>query len=240
MSEQLHIGDYRAAFLSIEQQLSDDKLQTFIDYSALLQQWNQVMNLTAVDDEQGILWRHFIDSCQLLEHIQIAKEQRLIDIGSGAGFPGLPIAIITGAQTTLLDALNKRIQFLETVLNIIGLKTVQAIHGRAEDLAREPLHRAQYDIALSRAVTQLPILLEYAAPFLKIGGRLIAHKSANEIDAELSAASTVMQILNIEYTDKIEYTDINDQKRLYLIFKKTAETSSKYPRRAGLPTKRPL
>lgn len=240
MCDQLQMSDYRAAFATIGQHLNDNQLQVFMDYSDLLRRWNQVMNLTTIEDAQGILWRHFIDSCQLLEHIEVSKSQRVIDIGSGAGFPGLPIAIITGANTTLLDALNKRIQFIDTVVNKTLLKTVLPVHGRAEDLARDPLHRAQYDIALSRAVTQLPILLEYAIPFLKIGGCLVAHKSVNNIEVELGSTSKALQLLKTEHTDKIEYKDINGRSRMYLVFKKMAETNIKYPRRAGIPSKRSL
>ncbi len=230
---------YYDAFQTIGLSLTKKQIEDLQHYAQKIQHANKVMNLTAVADDEGILWRHFIDSCQALNCIKLNGNHRIIDIGSGAGFPGLPLAIVSGAQASLLDALNKRVKFLETVIADLSLSAVNAMHGRAETVGRMVGQRAQYDYAFSRAVTELPVLIEYAMPLLKVGGRFIAYKSADSA-AEIAASEKSLTELKSKITEIFEYTDNFDINRKLVIVEKTADTPDKYPRRTGLPAKRPL
>ncbi len=231
--------DYRSAFQTIGVDLSERQLTDLSYYAERLKIVNRSTNLTAVDDDSGILWRHFIDSCQALRHIELDPSRQIVDIGTGAGFPGLPLAIVSGAQTTLLDALQKRVRFLKDVVNGLGLAHVVVEHGRAEQFGQTATHRAKFDYAFARAVTALPVLIEYAVPFLKVGGYFIAYKSADIAD-EISASSAALQQLNSKITEIYEYTDNLNIKRKLVVVEKLMATPPKFPRRVGLPGKRPL
>ncbi len=232
-------SEYSAAFSNIGIELTESTYHHLIRYAALIQQTNKVMNLTAVDDDAGILWRHFIDSCQVLRFISITESDKIADIGSGAGFPGMPLAIVSGAQTTLVDALNKRVDFLNGVIDELQLNNVVALHDRAESFARQPEYRERFDYVFCRAVTDLPVLIEYVVPLLKVGGRFIAFKSS-QIDGELTASENALKVLNSKITEIFEYTDNNDVSRTLICVEKLQTTSDKYPRRVGIPAKRPL
>ncbi len=232
-------ADYRAAFQTINLNLSERQIDELQRYAGMIQSVNQVMNLTAVADDTGILWRHFVDSCQALGCADLNSSSKIIDIGSGAGFPGLPLAIVSGAQATLLDALNKRVKFLEDVIAELALSGVNAVHSRAEALGRLANQRARYDYAFCRAVTELPVLIEYAVPLLKVGGRFIAYKSA-DIGAEIAASGKALAELNSKITEIFEYTDNYNINRKLVVVEKIAETADKYPRRVGVAAKRPL
>ncbi len=235
----LGAADYRAAFQSIGIALSDVQIGQLQHYARRIQTVNQVMNLTAVADDDGILWRHFIDSCQPLKFIALDRTSRIVDIGTGAGFPGLPLAIVSAAGGSLLDALNKRVQFLNQVIGELNLTSIDAWHGRVEAFGRLAEQRASYDYAFSRAVTELPVLIEYAMPLLKVGGRFIAYKAA-DCDDEVASSRKALTLLNSKISEISEYTDNYNIKRKLVVVEKMAATPAQYPRRVGIAAKRPL
>ncbi len=220
-------------------EISDNQLEKFDKYMQLLLEWNEKINLTAIIEPDEVKIKHFLDSLTVLEYIN--DEDKVIDIGTGAGFPGIPLKIMKpNAKITLLDSLNKRINFLNLVIEELGLKNIEAIHGRAEEFARNKLYREKYDVAVSRAVANLSTLTEYMLPFVKVGGRCICMKGAN-LKEELDKAKNAIQELGgkIEIIDNF-YLSNNDNERNILIIKKIKETKSKYPRKAGIPSKEPL
>lgn len=220
-------------------QINDEQLEMFNKYMNLLLEWNEKINLTAIVEPDEVKLKHFVDSLTVLKYIN--DENKIIDIGTGAGFPGIPIKIMMpNTKITLLDSLNKRINFLNIVVETLNLKNIQAIHGRAEELARNKLHREKYDIAVSRAVANLSTLVEYMLPFVKVGGKCICMKGAN-VKEELDKAQNAIKELGgeIEKVDNF-YLSNNDNERNIIIIKKVKETKSKYPRKAGTPSKEPL
>jgi len=219
--------------------LSEEQVNQFTIYKNLLQEWNKFMNLTAVDDDLGIIERHFIDSVVILKHFSISKEHKVIDVGTGAGFPGIPINIISQCSITLLDSLNKRIKFLKEVENLAKLQKLEIIHGRAEDFGQHSNYRNQYDFVVARAVAPLEVLIEYTVPFLKIGGSLIAYK-ARQTDEEIVRSSKAMAILGCELKEVKHLNDFEGVERTLIQIIKKKKTPSLYPRKAGLPSKEPL
>ena len=220
-------------------EISDYQLEKFNRYMKLLLEWNEKVNLTAIVEPDEVKIKHFLDSLTVLKYIK--NEDKVIDIGTGAGFPGIPLKIMEpDTKITLLDSLNKRINFLNIVIEELGLKNIEAIHGRAEEFARNKLYREKYDVAVSRAVANLSTLTEYMLPFVKVGGRCICMKGAN-VKEELDKAKNAIQELGGKI-DKIDnfYLSNNDNERNIIIIKKVKETKSKYPRKAGVPSKEPL
>ena len=220
-------------------EISDNQLEKFDKYMQLLLKWNEKINLTAIVEPDEVKIKHFLDSLTVLKYIN--DEDKVIDIGTGAGFPGIPLKIMKpDTKITLLDSLNKRINFLNIVIEELGLKNIEAIHGRAEEFARNKLYREKYDIAVSRAVANLSTLTEYMLPFVKVGGRCICMKGAN-VKEELDKAKNAIQELGgkIEKIDNFCLSN-NDNGRNIIIIKKVKETKSKYPRKAGIPSKEPL
>ena len=220
-------------------EISDNQLEKFDKYMQLLLEWNEKINLTAIIEPDEVKIKHFLDSLTVLKYIN--DEDKVIDIGTGAGFPGIPLKIMKlDVKITLLDSLNKRINFLNLVIEELELKTIEAIHGRAEEFARNKLYREKYDVAVSRAVANLSTLTEYMLPFVKVGGRCICMKGAN-LKEELDKAKNAIQELGgkIEIIDNF-YLSNNDNERNIVIIKKIKETKLKYPRKAGIPSKEPL
>lgn len=220
---------------------SDLQLLQFEKYYEMLIEKNKVMNLTAITDFSDVVDKHFIDSVALAKYIDLSGLSSIIDIGSGAGFPGIPLKILfPHLDITLADSLNKRILFLNEVIDALGLYGVKAVHGRAEDLAMDNDYRESYDLCVSRAVANLSILSEYCIPFVKPGGYFIAYKSAN-FDNELSGAERAISLLggSVErsFSFIVDYTDLN---RAFIIIKKIKRTPRHYPRKSGMPTKCPL
>ncbi len=230
---------YRKAFKCIDIDINKAQIDALLQYAECIKSVNQVINLTAVDDDDGILWRHFVDSCRVLRYLPLNPTDSFVDIGSGAGFPGLPLAIISGSKATLIDALNKRVQFLNNVITTLSLKDVVAVHARAEEAGRLDNYRAQFDYAFSRAVTALPVLVEYAAPLLKVGGTFVAYK-AGDIQEEVNSSTAALTALNCKISKILKYTDNLDIKRTLLFIEKCDDTPSKYPRRVGIASKRPI
>jgi len=213
--------------------------EKFAVYMELLREWNEKINLTAITDEEGILVKHFFDSCSISEFVD--NNSKTIDVGTGAGFPGLPLKIVNDTlNLTLVDSLNKRIKFLNEVKNKLGLKNVETVHGRAEDVGIDNKYREKYDFAVSRAVAELRILVEYLLPLVKVGGKVIAMKGPN-IDEEVENAKKAVKLLGGEI-ERIESFRLGntDNERTVIIIKKIKNTESKYPRKAGIPRKNPL
>ena len=173
--------------------LSDKQLEQFYEYMKLLIQWNKVMNLTGITDSNEIIIKHFIDSLTVLKEID--EKSTIIDVGTGAGFPGIPLKIaFSNTKVVLLDSLNKRINFLNEIINKLDLNNIKAIHGRAEDFGQDKEHREKYDIAIARAVAPLNILLEYLMPFVKVKGKCICMKGSN-VEDEIVNSKKAIQIL---------------------------------------------
>ncbi len=220
-------------------ELSNQQLEQFYLYMNLLLEWNEKINLTAITDPKEIILKHFIDSITIAPYLKNA--QSILDIGTGAGFPGIPLAILENSKDfVLMDSLNKRIIFLQEVIQNIALTRVQAIHGRAEELGKEKEHREHYDLVTSRAVAKLNILLEYMLPFVKVGGRCICMKS-QEIEEELEEAKQAIELLGgkLERVDEIILPE-SDVKRKIIVIQKVRQTPIKYPRKPGTPTKEPI
>lgn len=222
----------------IELELSEKQIQQFYQYMNLLLEWNEKVNLTAITEPKEVILKHFIDSLTISK--QIEKGKKLIDVGTGAGFPGIPISIIReDIEITLLDSLNKRITFLQEVIYKLGLKNIRAIHGRVEEFAKNKKERQKYDIATSRAVASFNVLLEYLLPLTTIGGKCICMKGSNI--EEIEKAQNALNVLGgtIETIETLTLPE-SDIKRNNIIVKKIKETPLKYPRKPGMPSKEPI
>lgn len=213
----------------------------FIKYKDLLKEWNQKINITAIEDDDEIFLKHFLDSVVLLNENNYNEQKTIIDVGTGGGFPGLPMKIVNQSyKVTLLDSLQKRIDFLREVVDELNLSNVNFIHGRAEDFGQDKKYREKFDICVSRAVAPLNILCEYCLPFVKVGGYFAAYKSEN-ISQELIDSKNAIEILGGNIKEIIEKNLPNsDIIRKIIIIEKVKNTNSKYPRKAGKPSKDPL
>ncbi len=220
---------------------SKEQQEQLITYYEMLVEKNKVMNLTAITEFEDVLDKHFLDSISLAQYVDLAKPLSMIDLGTGAGFPGMPLKIMfPDLKITLADSLNKRILFLDEVIAELGLTDIQTVHARAEDLAHDPKYREQYDYCVSRAVANLSSLSEYCLPFVRIGGSFISYKSG-EIEEELAAAKKAIFLLGGQFEQvipfQLEGTDLN---RSFVVIKKEKKTAKTYPRKSGMPTKKPL
>ncbi|NLV87859.1 MAG: 16S rRNA (guanine(527)-N(7))-methyltransferase RsmG [Tissierellia bacterium] len=225
--------------LNIE--LSEIQVNNFIKYKDLLKEWNKKINITAITEDDEIDIKHFLDSLTPVTTGLLDKNIKLIDIGTGGGFPGLPLKIYNEElNVTLLDSLNKRITFLKEVIDTLGLDNIEAIHGRAEELGRDEKHREQYDISISRAVASLNTLSEYCMPFVKVGGHFISMKGP-DVEDELKDAEKAIKTLGGKLV-KVESIKIpqSDIVHSLIIIEKIKETPTKYPRSGGKPKKNPL
>lgn len=221
--------------------LTEKKLEQFLIYYEMLVEWNEVMNLTAITEFQDVMKKHFVDSVSLIKAYDLTRESSVIDIGTGAGFPGLALKIaFPQLKVTLLDSLNKRILFLNAVIEKLNLSDVETIHGRAEDFAKPGKLREQYDLCVSRAVANLSTLSEYCLPFVKKEGMFISYKS-EKISEEILMAENAISLLGGKVKEQIEFTLPNsDIYRNLFVIQKIKDTPKKFPRKAGLPAKEPL
>ena len=222
-------------------QLTEQQVDQFFEYYRLLVQWNEFMNLTAITEMEEVMEKHFVDSLALSKAAEVGNIETLIDVGTGAGFPGIPLKIAyPHLRVVLLDSLNKRVKFLSTVIETLGLTNIQAVHGRAEDAARQKDYREQFDAAVSRAVANMASLSEYCLPFIKVGGVFVPYKSGN-IEEELKDAGKAVKTLGgtIRRVEKFQLPDTDIERSLVLI-EKTERTDKRYPRKAGLPSKEPI
>ena len=221
--------------------LTDQQKAQFERYFELLVEWNQKINLTAITEKEEVYLKHFYDSiAPILQGLIENQEIKLLDIGAGAGFPSLPMKILyPQLDVTIIDSLNKRINFLQLLAEELNLEGVHFYHGRAEDFAQEKKFRAQFDIVTARAVARMQVLSELTIPFLKVGGKLLALKASNAPE-ELTEAKNALNLLFSKVEDNISYTLPNGDPRYITVVGKKKETPNKYPRKAGMPNKRPL
>lgn len=208
-------------------------------YSEILREKNKVMNLTAITDPTEIVTRHFLDCAALAPYMP--QDGRVLDVGTGAGFPGIPLKIaFPDVEVVLLDSLNKRVKFLNEVIGQLGLSKITAVHGRAEDFARQKDYREQFDLVVSRAVANLSSLSEYCLPYVKVDGRFVSYKSG-KLNEELAAAQKAIHVLGGEAKEPVYFqlTGTEDE-RSFVCIEKVKATPKKYPRKAGTPAKEPI
>ena len=218
---------------------TDEQIDKFIRYYDLLIEWNEKINLTAITEYKDVMIKHFLDSVSIIKAVNMSSVTSLIDIGTGAGFPGIPIKIMfPDIKITLLDSLKKRLNVLDLIIDEINLKDIYTIHGRAEDIARDPKHREKYDLCVSRAVANLSTLSELCIPFVKPDGRFVSYKS-EKADEELEKAKNAIRLLGGKVTSTVSF-ELEDNIRTLIVIDKIESTNKKYPRKAGTPGKEPL
>lgn len=219
--------------------LSEKQLEQFRMYYEMLVEKNKVMNLTGITEWEEVLEKHFLDSISLIRAVDLTQNLEVMDMGTGAGFPGLPLKIaFPNLKVTLADSLNKRVNFLQEVIDALELTDIEAIHGRAEDLARDKNYREHYDLAVSRAVANLSTLSEYCLPFVKLGGQFVSYKSG-ACEEEVAASKSAVFLLGGKITDVVKF-ELGESGRSFIVIDKVKGTPKDYPRKAGTPAKKPL
>lgn len=231
----------KSAAASIGVELSDLQVDQFVKYYKILIEWNSFMNLTGITEYEEVVLKHFVDSLALCKSMNVTKISSLIDIGTGAGFPGIPLKIAyPHLKVTLLDSLKKRIKFLNEVVMQLGLEEVETIHGRAEDFAKPSMKRESYDVCVSRAVANLASLSEYCLPYVKVGGYFVPYKSG-KVDEELEESKKAVFLLGGKIEEEVKFNlPDSDISRSLIKIKKVSATPKKYPRKSGLVTKEPI
>ena len=216
-----------------------EQLDKFYKYMELLIEWNQKINLTAIIEPEEIILKHFIDSITILKYIE--KDAKIVDVGTGAGFPGIPVSIMRpDLKITLVDSLNKRLIFLQEVIKELNLENIEIIHSRAEEFGQNKKYRESFDIATSRAVANLSTLSEYLIPLVKIGGKVISMKAA-DANNEINDAKNAIEILGGKINKIDEFNLPNsDIGRTIILINKEKSTPNKYPRKPGTPSKEPI
>jgi len=234
-----NLDQFKKGLSDLNIDLTEKQIEQFLKYYEILVETNKVMNLTAITEFDEVIEKHFLDSLSLVRVFDLNRNVKILDLGTGAGFPGIPLKIaFPEIDIVLADSLNKRVKFLNEVVETLQLKQVETVHGRAEELARNKKYREQFDLCTSRAVANLSSLSEYCIPFVKEGGRFISYKSG-EIEEEVDQAKRAIHILGGKL-DQIYKFDLHEQKRSFVIIEKVKKTPSVYPRKAGTPTKEPL
>ena len=221
--------------------LSEKQMEQFLQYYELLVEKNKVMDLTAITEFDEVVEKHFLDSVSLTKQMDLHQPLKVLDLGTGAGFPGIPLKIVfPELEITLMDSLNKRVLFLQDVISSLQLENIEAVHGRAEEAARNKKYRESFDLCVSRAVANISTLSEYCLPFVKIGGSFISYKSST-IEDELEDGKKGIAILGGKVKDVYKFTlPDSELQRSFVIIEKEKKTPKAYPRKAGTPSKEPL
>lgn len=221
--------------------LSEKQMEQFLQYYELLVEKNKVMNLTAITEFDEVVEKHFLDSVSLTKQLDLHQPLKVLDLGTGAGFPGIPLKIVfPELEITLMDSLNKRVLFLQDVISSLQLENIEAVHGRAEEAAKNKKYRESFDLCVSRAVANISTLSEYCLPFVKIGGSFISYKSST-IEDELEDGKKGIAILGGKVKDVYKFTlPDSELQRSFVIIEKEKKTPKAYPRKAGTPSKEPL
>ena len=239
MKKEEFISELKLKAKSINLELSDKKAELLYEYKNLVIEWNKNINLTAITEDEEFINKHLIDSLTICKYIE-NKEKKIIDIGTGAGFPGIPLKIVLENKVVLFDSLNKRLKVLDDITEKLNINNISTLHGRAEETFKNKEYREKYDIATSRAVASLNVLAELMLPAVKIGGKCICMKGSNA-EEEIKTAKNAIQMLggNIVKVDKIILPELN-QERNIIIIEKIKATPKAYPRKPGTPQKMPL
>lgn len=225
---------------SVDITLDQKQKEQFQRYYELLIEWNSFMNLTAITEYSEVLKKHFFDSLSIVRIMDLEKTGSLIDIGTGAGFPGIPLKIVfPHIKVVLLDSLGKRVKFLNHVIEELQLKGIEAIHGRAEDFAKDVKYREQFDLSVSRAVANLASLSEYCIPYTKVGGSFISYKSV-KAEEEIHNAEKAISVLGGKVWNICKFELLDTGERTLVEIKKVRKTDKKYPRKAGMPSREPI
>ncbi len=238
---QYDISKFQSDLQEMDITLTDKQISQFLVYYEMLTEWNQSVNLTAITEYQDVMKKHFIDSLSLVKVYDVKSRSSVIDVGTGAGFPGLALKIaFPEMELTLLDSLNKRIHFLDAVIERLELFGIETLHGRAEDYARQDTYREQFDLCVSRAVANLSTLSEYCLPFVKKDGLFISYKS-EKIGEEWKAAEKAISLLGGRVKEQLEFMlPGSDIFRNLFVIEKISDTPKKFPRKAGMPSREPL
>ncbi len=236
----MNLEEFKKEFERIDnkQRVNDEQQKNFFEYMNLLLEWNEKINLTAITEPCEVIEKHFLDSLTILDEIK--ENESVIDVGTGAGFPGIPLAICSKANFILVDSLNKRINFLKEVKEKINLNNIEIYHTRAEEFAKNKLYREKFDVAVSRAVAPMNILVEYLIPFVKVGGKIVCMKGP-KAEEELEEAKKAIEILGGK-VEQIKEFNLGEEQisRKIIIIKKIKNTPNKYPRKPGTPAKEPI
>ncbi|SHI45253.1 16S rRNA (guanine(527)-N(7))-methyltransferase RsmG [Parasporobacterium paucivorans] len=236
-----NLQDFANRLEKMNVSLSDSQMEQFVKYYELLIEKNKVMNLTSITDFDEVILKHFVDSLSCVKAVNMNGVKSVIDVGTGAGFPGIPIKIVfPQISVTLMDSLSKRVGFLTEVIEALDLRDISAVHGRAEEMGQDPQYRERYDMCVSRAVSNLAVLSEYCLPFVEENGVFVSYK-AGEIQDEVKGAEHPIALLGgrVESITSFDLPD-SEIKRTLLVIKKTGKTPEKYPRKPGMPAKKPL
>lgn len=236
-----NLEKFKSGLNKLEIDLSEQQIQQFLDYYEMLIEKNKVMNLTAITEFEDVVEKHFLDSLSLVQQVDLQQELQVLDLGTGAGFPGIPLKIaFPKLNIVLMDSLNKRINFLNEVIEALKLENIEAVHGRAEEMARKPEYREKFDLCVSRAVANLASLSEYCLPFVTQGGAFISYKSG-EIEEEVTQSKKAVFLLGgkIESVKKFRLVE-TDAERSFVQIRKVKKTPKTYPRKAGTPSKNPI
>ena len=236
-----NLEKFKSGLNKLNIELSENQIQQFVTYYEMLIEKNKVMNLTTITEFEDVVEKHFLDSLSLVQQIELKQSLKVLDLGTGAGFPGIPLKIaFPELEIVLMDSLNKRINFLNEVIAALELEKITAVHGRAEEMARKPEYREQFDLCVSRAVANLASLSEYCLPFVALQGKFVSYKSG-EIEEEVSQSKKAVFLLGGKIKDVKKFRLVETEaERSFVQIDKVKKTPKTYPRKAGTPSKSPL